>query len=61
MPNTYTQLFVQVIFAVKRRQSLIPKQHRDTLHKYMTAVIQMIITNCCLFFACPITPIFWSV
>ena len=40
MPNTYTQLFVQVIFAVKRRQSLIPKQHRDTLHKYMTAVIQ---------------------
>ena len=40
MANTYTQLFVQVIFAVKGRRSLIPKQHRDTLHKYMTAVIQ---------------------
>jgi REP-associated tyrosine transposase len=40
MANTYTQLFVQIIFAVKGRQSLIPKQHRDTLHKYMTAVIQ---------------------
>ena len=25
---------------MKGRQSLIPKQHRDTLHKYMTAVIQ---------------------
>jgi len=40
MANTYTQLFVQVIFAFKGRQSLIPKHHRVTLHKYMTAVIQ---------------------
>ena len=40
MSNTYTQLFIQIVFAVKGRQSLIPKQHQDTLHKYMTAVIQ---------------------
>lgn len=40
MANTYTQLFIQIIFAVKGRQSLIAKQHRETLHRYMTAVIQ---------------------
>lgn len=40
MANTYTQLFIQKVFAVKGRQSLIPKEHRETLQKYMTAVIQ---------------------
>ena len=25
-----------IIFAVKGRQSLIPKQHKDELHKYIT-------------------------
>src|SRR5688500_9984378 len=40
MANTYTQLFIQIVFAVKSRQSFIPKKHRDTLQKYMTAVIQ---------------------
>ena len=40
MANTYTQLFIQIVFAVKGRQSLIPKKHRDTMQKYMTAVIQ---------------------
>ena len=40
MANTYTQLFIQIVFAVKGRQWLIPKKHRETLQKYMTAVIQ---------------------
>ena len=40
MANTYTQLFIQIIFAVKGRQALIPKQHREKLQKYMTAVLQ---------------------
>ncbi len=40
MANTYTQLFIQIVFAVKGRQSLIPKKHRETLHKYMTTVMQ---------------------
>jgi putative transposase len=40
MANTYTQLFIQIVFTVKGRQSLIPKQHRETLQKYMTTVIQ---------------------
>ena len=40
MSNTYTQLFIQVVFAVKGRHSLIPRQYRETLQKYMTAVLQ---------------------
>ena len=40
MANTYTQLFVQFVFAVKGRESLIPKGSRETLHKYITGVVQ---------------------
>lgn len=40
MPNTYSQIYVQVVFAVKGRQSLIPAQHREELHKFITGIIQ---------------------
>lgn len=40
MPNTYSQLYVQIVFAVKGRQNLIPKQHREELHKYITGIVQ---------------------
>ena len=40
MPNTYTQLYIQIVFAVKGRQNLIPKQHKDEIHKYITGIIQ---------------------
>lgn len=40
MPNTYTQLFVHVVFAVQGRQNCIPSQHRETLHHYLTATLQ---------------------
>ena len=39
MADTYTQLYVHIIFAVKGRQSLIPKQHKETLHQYITRII----------------------
>ena len=35
MADTYTQLYIYIIFAVKGRQSFIPKQRKDELHKYM--------------------------
>lgn len=41
MPNTYTQLRVQLVFAVKGREHLIPKQHRSQVEKFMTGVIQV--------------------
>lgn len=40
MANTYTQLYVQLVFAVKGRQSLIEKQHREQLHQYITGIVQ---------------------
>ena len=39
MADTYTQLYIHIIFAVKGRQSLIPKQHKDELHRYITGII----------------------
>lgn len=40
MANTYTQLHVQFIFAVKYRASLIQKQWKDKLHAYISGIIQ---------------------
>ncbi len=40
MPNTYTQLYIQLVFAVKYRQSLINADLRVPLEKYMTAIVQ---------------------
>jgi REP element-mobilizing transposase RayT len=39
MANTYTQIYVQIVFAVQGRQSLIQRQHNDELQKYMTGII----------------------
>jgi putative transposase len=39
MANTYTQIYVQIVFAVQGRQSLIRPQHNDALQKYMTGII----------------------
>ena len=39
MANTYTQIYVQLVFAVQGRQSLIRPQHNDELQKYMTGII----------------------
>lgn len=51
MPNTYSQIYFQFVFAVKQRQSLIPKEHKEELHKYITGIVQnrkakMIAVNC---------------
>lgn len=40
MPNTYSQIYVQIVFAVKGRQNLILKQHREELQKYITGIVQ---------------------
>jgi len=40
MANTYTQLHVQIVFAVQNRLSLINPQWRDELYKYITGIIQ---------------------
>ncbi|MBK8832574.1 MAG: IS200/IS605 family transposase [Saprospiraceae bacterium] len=40
MANTYTQIHIQVVTAVKYRQALIHPEWKHSLHKYMTGIIQ---------------------
>ncbi len=40
MANTYTKLYIQIVFAVKGRASLIREEFRDELQKYITGIIQ---------------------
>ena len=39
MPNTYTQLYVQIVFAVKGRENIITELHRVELEKYICGII----------------------
>ncbi len=39
MANTYTQMYIQIVFAVKRRQNLIQKNWKDELHKYICGIV----------------------
>ena len=40
MPNTYTQIYIHIVFAVKGRQPLIPKEHKSELHRYITGIVR---------------------
>ena len=40
MPNTYTQLYVHLVFAVKYREALITKKWKAELHQYVTGIFQ---------------------
>jgi REP element-mobilizing transposase RayT len=40
MPNTYTQIHIQLVFAVKYRAALIDKTWKERLHQYMTGIVQ---------------------
>ena len=40
MANTYTQIHIQFVFAVKYRASLISIDWEDELYKYITGIIQ---------------------
>ncbi|MEZ4776260.1 MAG: IS200/IS605 family transposase [Bacteroidia bacterium] len=40
MSDSYTQLHVQLVFAVKYRQALIRKSWKNKLHAYITGVVQ---------------------
>jgi REP element-mobilizing transposase RayT len=40
MPNTFSQIYIQVVFAVKYRKAMIHQSWEDDLHKYITGIIQ---------------------
>ena len=39
MANTYSQIYVHVVFAVEGRQSPIPQEYNDELQMYMTGIV----------------------
>lgn len=39
MANTYTQIYIHIVFAVKGRQNLVSKDWKDELYKYITGII----------------------
>ena len=40
MANTYTQIYLQFVFAVQDRVSLIQSDWKDELYKYITGIVQ---------------------
>lgn len=40
MPNTYTQLYIHCVFAVKYRNAMISQAWEERLHKYITGILQ---------------------
>lgn len=39
MANTYTQLFVHIIFSTKRREKVLSKHFREELFKYISGIL----------------------
>lgn len=39
MANTYTQIYIQIVFAVNGKQNLISKENREELHKFITGIV----------------------
>ena len=39
MANTYSQIYIQIVFAVKGRLNLIAKENREELHKFITGIV----------------------
>jgi len=40
MAGTFSQIYIQVVFAVKGRENLIREQWKDELHKYIAGIIK---------------------
>jgi len=40
MANTYTKIYLQLVFSPSRRENLIPVKHKEELQKYTTGIIQ---------------------
>ncbi len=40
MANTYTQIYIHIVFAVYRRQSMIPSNDKEELFKYITGIVR---------------------
>ncbi len=39
MPNTYSQLYIHIVFAVKHPKALIDSNLREELHKFIAGIL----------------------
>jgi len=39
MANTYTQIYIHIVFAVEGRQNLVKPEYNDELQKYITGIV----------------------
>jgi putative transposase len=47
MPNTFTKIYVHIVFSTKNREQIISKEWEDDLYRYITGIIQK--RNCKLY------------
>jgi REP element-mobilizing transposase RayT len=40
MPGTFSQIYIQIVFAVKHRDALIHETWEERLYQYITAIVQ---------------------
>jgi len=40
MANTYTQMYIHIVFAVQYREAMISLEWEERLHKYITGIVQ---------------------
>lgn len=40
MPNTFSQIYLQFVFAVRQRECLITEKHNEELQRYITGLVQ---------------------
>jgi REP element-mobilizing transposase RayT len=51
MPNTFSQIYLHFVLSIQYRQAIIPKTHKEELHKYITGLVRnrkakMLAVNC---------------
>jgi len=39
MPDTFSQIYIHIVFAVEGRQNLIRPEHGEHLHRYITGIV----------------------
>ena len=40
MANTYTQIYIHIVFTVEHREKLIPSYRKEDLHRYITGIVE---------------------
>ena len=40
MADTYSQIYIQIVFAVRNRDALIRREWEEQLYKYITGIVQ---------------------